>query len=656
MTQRTRRRTALLALCGKATAIALALFLIGSAVAFAGGKAEAAKVDDPAVADGNESPMLARLVAAGELPPLEERLPTNPLVVQPFDEVGRFGGEMRLFKTSNDDFTLTRQLGYEPLIAWPTQTGYGVPEPNLARAWEVSPDDTEFTFYLREGIRWSDGEPFTADDIMYWYEDMILNTDLNPTIPAVWRHGGEPVVVTKIDDYTVRFKFAEAFGTFLFHLASPGGLDVIRPAHYLKQFHADYADPDELAQRVRDAGYDAWFELHDFAAIYYDDINRPVLHPWILTTPRGRDQQIARRNPYYWKVDTAGNQLPYVDTLRIAIAPDTEVAIIQALAGEFDLLPRYVNTVTNRPLFAENMQQGNYHFAELRNDSSNVSVWHFNQTHEDPVKRAIFREPDFRKALSHAIDREEIIELIYFGLGEPAQGSPLPASAFYHERHARGYLEYDPDLANRLLDGIGLSQRDSNGWRLRPDGRRLEVLIESSADSMPHYADLTELMSQYWRDVGVFATPRMRTIAAHIELVNANQHDTGAWHGIGGGLVIGRLAHYFPGTGGWSAMGPPWGVWYNTGGEGGEEPPDHIKQLFEWQDALQAASDPAVQAEIMKNVFDQHYEMLYTIGISRWPPGYAIVHNRMRNVPDWWWDTATPPHPAMFMPQVWIAD
>ena len=609
-----------------------------------------------ATAQYSEAPALAAQVEAGQLPPVTERLPAEPMVIEPWQEIGRHGGELRVFKTSGDNYTVMRNVGYEPLLRWTSQTGYDVPEPNLAHSWDISEDFTEFIFYLREGIRWSDGHPFTADDIIFWYEAILLNTELTPAIPSLWVRDSEPVVITKLDDYTVKFVFDGPFGTFLFHAAQAlqEDADMLMPRHYLEQFHVDYADPDELAARVRDAGLEFWYELFDFHLNWYTDINRPVLHPWMLASPRGGDTLLATRNPYYWKVDPAGNQLPYADSVRFTIQPDAQVATIQALAGQFDILPRYVNTTANLPLFAENQERGNYRLATLRADSSNVAAFHFNMTHEDPVKREIFRNPQFRIALSHALDREAIIDLVYLDLGRPSQASPLEDSAFYHEGHATAYLEYDPDLANQLLDEIGLDQRDSAGWRLMPDGRRMEVLLETSSDSMPEYADLFELMADYWQAVGVFATPRMRSISGHVELVNANRHDTGTWHGIGGGLVIGRFAHYFPEAGGWSAMGPLWGVWYNSGGQGGEEPPEDIKRLFDLRDEVMSTADPEEQARIMREVFDLHQENLYVIGISRWPPGYAIVHNRVRNVPDWWWDGAQPPHPAQFMAQLWI--
>ena len=493
-----------LAACGGA-APAAAPAEEAAPAADAGG--EEAAAGDEAMSDSHEAPALAAMVADGTLPPLEERLPVNPMVVEPEESIGQYGGTWHAgLRGGSDNAWLFRTIAYEPLVRW-TRDWTGI-QPNVAESWEVNEDATEFTFKLREGMKWSDGEPFTADDIVFWYEDVLMNEELTPTPNDWFLAGGEPGVVEKIDDYTVKFSFAAPYGAFLLKLASADMIEITStPRHYMEQFHADY-NPEAAAQ-AEEAGFDSWVSYFENineggCCGYYNDADLPVLWPWDLTVGYGENttQITAERNPYYWKVDTEGNQLPYIDSVVYDVGNDVEVLVLKAMNGEIDYQDRHINAFNNKAVFVDNMEQGGYVLTNQVPADSNVMEISLNLVHPDPVKQEIFTNKDFRIGLSHAINRQEIIDLIFVGQGEPWQAAPLPESPYYNERLGTQYLEYDVDLANEYLDKAGYTERDADGFRLGPDGNRISFLIDVPTVNV-QMIDILELVEGYWAEVGV---------------------------------------------------------------------------------------------------------------------------------------------------------
>jgi len=395
--------------------------------------------------------------------------------------------------------------------------------PDVLESFEANEDATTYAFHMREGLRWSDGEPFTADGIMFWFEDVYMNDAL--TLPE--ERGDNPLTVRKLDDYTVTFTFAKPNSTYLQYLATTSGANILdrSPMHYLKQFHKKYnPNADALA---REAGLGDWTDLFWLKAgrdEHFRNPDLPVVNGWMFKTAYGDAQRVvAERNPYFFKVDPEGNQLPYIDRVVYEVVEDPEVILLKALNGELDMQNRHIDDLVNKPVLFDNQEAGDYHFWETYPEAMNTLVVALNLTHRDPVKREVFQNKDFRIGLSHAINRPKIIDLVFVGQGEPWQAAPRPESVYYNETFAKQYANYDVDKANEHLDRV-LPDRDAQGFRVGPDGARLSVAVEVNAGES-YQIDILERIRDYWREVGVDMQVRVVERSFLYERRDANQQD-----------------------------------------------------------------------------------------------------------------------------------
>ena len=594
-----------------------------------------------------EAPQLAELVKQGKLPPVEQRLPANPLMVQPVETAGTYGGDWRTALLGGQDTAwLVRTIAYENLMRWDRDWKKLVP--NIAESVESNPDATQFTFKLRKGMRWSDGQPFTADDLAFWYEDVLTNTELNPGgIQWDWMKTGndQPGKVTKVDDVTVVFKFARPNGLLLSRLATPDGAAPTRyPRHYLQQFHKKYnPDVDRLASA---SGTNDWVSLFrqkgdQVPGTPYDarwsNPELPVLTGWVLTTAYGEGSRvIAERNPYFWKIDPDGRQLPYLDRVIYDVMQDKEVLTLKALNGEIDMMSRHFNTLQNKAVFTDNMDKARFHMFETVPSSMNTMVIALNLTHKDPVMRQIFQNKNFRIGLSHAINRKQIIDLVYLGQGEPYQLGPRPQSPLYNEKLARQYTEYDVDKANQFLDQAGYTQRDGDGFRLGPNGQRISFQVETTAGALnPEWTDALKLVQDDWKAVGIDMQIKPEDRSLLYTRKNANDHDAVVWGGDGGLEVMLETRWYFPSTNE-SNYAEAWFTWYNPGGNPtatAEEPPDPVKQQMKLYDQIKATGDNQKQQELMKQLLDISADQFFAIGMSLPANTWGLAKNNFHNVP-----------------------
>jgi peptide/nickel transport system substrate-binding protein len=588
-----------------------------------------------------EAPDLAAMVQRGQLPPLDQRLPSEPLVVQPAEELGQYGGELNMvmLRAEVPDYFVYTTIGYEQLLRWdPEATDLTADAllPNIAREWEVSDNGAVYTFALREGMRWSDGEPFTADDIVFWYDDVVTNKELTPVWPGEFDASmltpSGPVVVEKEDDYTVVFRFPEPHGLFLVSMATlRGALPTRYPAHYLKKFHKKYTP--NVEQQARQAGYETLLDFFESKSNISENAELPTLNAWTLTAPVGASAQrvVAERNPYYWKTDSDGSQLPYIDRVVYDLVEDAQAAVLKVASGEVDLVERGVNELRNKPVFDRDKERGNYRFFDTTPQEMNQMIIMVNLTHRNPALREVFGNKDFRIGLSHAFDRQEIIDTVYQQQGEPWQAAPRPDSEFYNEELAKQYTEYDPDLANEHLDRV-VPQKNAQGIRLLPDGRELSFQVMVGAGENEQI-DAMELVQQQWAEVGVKVTVQPTDFNLFITRLLANEHDAAVTLCHGGlGVVLDRMFYMPFGLNSMYAL--PWDKWYREPDNAqAEEPPEPTKRQFELEQEILATADPERQRELMNEILQIAVDQFYCMGVALRSGEYGIASNNLRNAP-----------------------
>ncbi|NPV07621.1 MAG: ABC transporter substrate-binding protein [Anaerolineae bacterium] len=593
-------------------------------------------VTEAPVSKYSEAPSLAAKVAAGDLPPVEERLPAEPLIVECIEEPGEYGGDIRRAGLASAGH-MTMYL-WEGFTRWDYRTGRLQITPNIAKGWDVSEDGTTYTFYLRKGMKWSDGHPFTADDVMFWYEDIALNEELMPSFPGWLTVAGEKVKIEKVDDYTVTFSWSNPYALLLESMCFNGQSNPpFAPRHYLEQFHINYADPDELDSLVKAKNFEAWYQLFQNMNDATINPELPSVWPWVPSVEWGAGKTVpALRNPYYFKVDVNGKQLPYVDRLVTESCANTEVILMKGIAGEVDLQCSQF-MFADYSLLKENEETGDYRILDWEyNVSPCVYV---SQTARDLGQRQVFQTTEFRHALSHALNRDEMNDLFWHGLAKPENTVPSPSDPFYKEGWGQTAIEFDLDRANALLDEAGLDQRDGDGFRLRPDGQRLQLYMENypTFELGANAIDIFTQVAEYWRELGIEAQAREVERTLWTQRALGNESDMPA---------------YCAATFLW-ALDPGWFVpygncywaqayaeWQRTGGKGGEEPPQEYKQLIEWYDALKAEPDPAKRLELGQRIGDQHNEKVYMVGlctpnIDPMVAKKGLVNVLERGISDW---------------------
>ncbi len=586
-----------------------------------------------------QAPMFEELVKSGKLPPVAERLPAKPYVEKPFDRVGKYGGTWRMAVLGGgDNYNFVRTIANENLMRWTPD--WTATEPNVAESVTVNADATAFTFKLRPGMRWSDGAPFNADDIMFWYEDVFSNPQLTPSKPSIFTAGGQPVKVEKIDDTTVVFRFVRPYGLFLQQLANGfGQLPTIYPKHYLKQFHVKYNKDGIDKMLAADASAKDWVQLFNskitpnYLTVFWQNTDLPTLFPWVMTNKYGSvERVVAQRNPYYWKVDPAGNQLPYIDRVTWDQVNDVQLALLKAINGEIDYQLRHIGQVAFKSTLFDNQKRGNYRFFDVADHPANDAVLLFNLNIADPVKQAIFRNKDFRIGVSLAIDRQEIIDSVYVGQGDPVQVSVRPDNPLYNERLAKQYSQRDLKKAGEYLDKAGLDKTDSEGFRLGPDGKRFSIIFMVADVYGLQYPDVMQLVQRQAKQVGLDIQIRTTDWSRLTSMQAANEQEAYLWNCVGGESdVYTDPRCYFPFQTEAIFFARKWAQWYADHSTG-EEPPAEVKNLMGLYDKVNEAVTDEARTKAMKTFLDASADQFFVIGIVQGPDKFGIVKNDIKNI------------------------
>jgi len=598
-----------------------------------------------------EAPILADLVKAGKLPPVEQRVPDEPCVTKPLNEIGKYGGTWRRgFTGASDGENGNRMVAVDKWIFW-DYTGTKV-IPSLAKGWKVSDDGKITTIYLRKGVKWSDGKPYSADDCMFWFEDLYSNRDLVPTPDTAMAPGGKPGKMVKKDDLTIEFQFEAPYWLFELVLAGdmlPGRGQAVgqfqanyyggySPKHYLSQFLPKYKPQAELDAAAKAAGYTDWKARLQVLKDWERNPDLPGVQPWKVVAGADitKPQWVAERNPYYWEVDTAGNQLPYIDKVQWTLGENVEVINLRAIAGEFDQQERHL-AVANLPVFIENQQKGNYtvHIDPGANGGDANIYFNFSYSEDAEISKWI-RNKDFRRALSLGTDRAQINEAFFLGLG--TVGSPIPDPVmpeYPGDEWRTKWHTLDINQANSLLDKIGLDKKDAEGYRLRADGKgRLRIELNTTA-SFLNYTKLAELIVPQWKKIGIQLDIKDMERATWESNRNANKQQICMWSNGGTELIYLYPIHALPVQVN-SQVGPEIAKWYSTAGAQGIAPtdPDLKKCMDLYTDAQTKKLDERnkIAQELWKTYVDAVLA-IGTVGLSPAFLGMRVTSNKLGNIP-----------------------
>ena len=567
------------------------------------------------------------------LPPVAERLPEEPLVVDMESKgrtTGKHGGAIDTLIGRAKDVRLINVWGYARLVGYNEKLEL---VPDILADVEVE-DGRIFTLHTRKGHKWSDGHPFTAEDIRYYFEDVVSNENLTPAgLPPFLLSNGKGPIFEVLDETTVRFTWETPNPLFLPELAKARPPFIYRPAHYLKQFHEKYGDPDFIAKEAEKVKARDWAPLHNKKDDMYNaqNVDIPSLQPWLRKKDDSDLRFVLERNPYYHRVDSTGQQLPYVDSVIMTVA-DGKLIPAKSQAGEANLQARNLS-FADITVLKKGEQDNGYVTALWSNTKgSEISILP-NLTVKDPVWRELLRDTRFRHALSLGIDRTLINRVLFFGLGTPGNDMVLASSPLYKPEYTTKWAEYDPEQANALLDEIGLTERNGEGIRLMPDGRPLEIIVETAGEDQVH-DDALELVKETWKEIGValFAKPsqrdNMRERAITGDLVMS------VWWGFENGIPTSEMPpeDYAP-VHGDAFTWNKWGDYYETGGEGGEKPDwAPAIRLMELYNAWLDSRTEEERTKIWEEMLQIHAEETIHIGLVSGVPQPVVVKG-LENVP-----------------------
>ena len=583
----------------------------------------------------SEAPSLAKKVAAGKLPPVDERLPINPRKLNFKNlglKIGKYGGSIRMLMARAKDARQMSVYGYSRLVGYHPKT-FEL-EADILESFEVK-EGRRFTFELRRGHKWSDGQPLTSEDFRYWWEDVANNKELSPVgPPKIMTINGELPIFEVINRYKFRYTWKRPNPDFLPRLASASPLYIYRPAHYMRQFHEKYTDRDILKKTVKKSKQRNWAALHNKMDNLYrnDNVDLPVLQPWVSISKPSASRLIFKRNPFFHRVDPEGKQLPYADSFIFTIA-NNKLIPAKTGTGEVDLQARYLRF--DDYTFLKKGEERSPYSTRLWKTAKGAHLALFpNLNVNNPILRKLIRDVRFRRALSLGVHRHEINQVIYYGLAIGGNNSVLPESPLYRPTYRNKWANFDLQKANQLLDEIGLVQRDSSGIRLMPDGSPLHLIIETAGESTEQ-TDVLELVRDSWLKIGIkiFSKPSQRNVFRN--RIFSGETAMSIWSGVENGLITANSspAEFVP-TSQQSLQWPKWGQYHETNGKAGEKPTgEHVIHLLELYQRWKNTAAQKEKSKIWQKILEIHSDQIYSIGLVAAVLQPVVVSNQLKNVP-----------------------
>ena len=596
-----------------------------------------------------EAPMLAELVKAGKLPSVEKRLPSDPLVVTDRAAIGVYGGELRLTMFDPVSWVSAYDIITERCLVYSDKDGRTI-VPNVLAGWEVTPDGKTYTMKLRKGMKFHNGDEITTEDVRFWWEDWLLNKDITSSPPWQFRFGGSPMKLEIVDAVTFKFTFARSFGNFSAHLTRwDGGADhIFRPSKYFKQFHPKYTEQAKLEADAKANKFETWvqwFNAHNQPGKWGGQpfsIEYPKIYAWYIKENPAQGLFKWERNPYYWKVDAQGNQLPYIDTMRFDYVAATENHKVKLAQGEVDVLGQHIVTMADYPFYKDNQAKGNYIVGDyISTMGDRVTLFPQHTLLEDAGLTEIVRDYRWAQALSMAIDREEINQTLFYGTARMGAMAPMPSSKYYKPNYGTAFAKFDKAAANKLLDDMGL-KKGANGMRTRKDGSPLKYNIENAGIRVgPCVPKFCEMVVSYWREIGIDATTKEIAESLYNERMRNSQVHVGVWHADRcSDMLIHIEPQWFIPTGGQQQGGPDatWTTWYNAPDRTIPdikkfEPPDDIKKMLETFDQMTQVADENERVKLGQTIFDYLAEHPLEIGSVAECPAPLCFNKNLRNLP-----------------------
>ncbi|MBT3141676.1 ABC transporter substrate-binding protein [Phaeobacter gallaeciensis] len=615
----------------KSLSLAASLLLSALSPAWAGG-----------IPPLQESTFWQAEVDAGDLPPVQERIPDQPIIVDleaRGRELGTPGGTLNTMVTRSKDIRQMVVYGYARLVIY--DENYQL-VPDLLASFE-NEDNKTFTLRLREGHKWSDGSPFTSADFEYWWKDVTNHEMLRPSGPPDFlRVGGELPEVSFPDPLTVVYSWSKPNPNFLQSLAQARPPFIYRPSEFLKQYHGDYADPAQLAEEVEDTRVKSWAALHNKRDNMYkfDNHELPTLQPWINASSGKKIRHNFVRNPYYHRVDTNGVQLPYIDIVQMEIVAPGLVAA-KSNAGQSDLQGRGLD-FRDVSILKKGEADGDYKTRLWQTGVASQIAIYPNLNFADDVWREVLRDVRVRRALSLGIDRDTINKALYFKLAKPGSMTVLPTSPFFEQENRDAWAAYDPKAADALLDEAGLTKRNANGIRLLPDGRPMEVVIETAGERQ-EVENALQIVTDTWRDIGVKLVMRPLDRDILRNRVYSGNSMASVWFGWDNGIPQSYTSPgYLAPTDQVFLAWPKWGQHFQTNGAAGEAPDvPEAQRLLELLKIWENATTDAERETAWREMLAIHADQLFGIGMLAEAPQPIVVSSRMRNVPQkalWAWE------------------
>ncbi|MGE0736284.1 MAG: ABC transporter substrate-binding protein [Alphaproteobacteria bacterium] len=580
-----------------------------------------------------EPEFFAKDVTDKKLPPIGERLPAKPLVVamSGYKQIGVSGGEIRILMQRAQDTRLMVVYSGTRLVSYDEK--YNL-VPDLLEECRIE-DGRIFTFVLRKGHKWSDGHPFTAEDFRYYWEDVLGNKELSPFGPPVaLMVDGKVGRFELIDEGTVRYSWDKPNPFFLPAIAGPAPTYLYRPGHYLRQFHSKYADKKALAAIVKEKRQRSWARVHSLMDNMYRNNNPdlPTLEPWRNTTPSPADRFLFVRNPFYHRIDEKGQQLPYIDRVIMNTA-DGKIIPAKAGAGESDLQARYIK-FSDYTFLKRNEKQNHYRVLLWRAGTGSHIALYPNMNANDPIWRALNRDLRYRRALSLAINRREINQVMFYGLAKPAANTVLPESPLYRKEYADAWIQFDLKRANALLDDIGLRERTGAGFRKLPNGKLMELVVETTTEGS-EAPDVLNLIKDSWREIGIRLLIKSHSRDNLRRRVFSGDTKMAVWSGLDNGLPTADMSPSdIAPTSQQQFQWPKWGQFAETRGTAGEPiDMDLPRELFQLNGAWESTATTEERARLWHRMLGIYTDQVFAIGIVSSVSQPVLVSQRMRNVP-----------------------